>query len=116
VESYGCGAVLEALLGGGDGGGCHTSDPVSGETRPVSLAPVHDIRVSVGRPLGGYRSYTGLGGDSSSDITSMGSTSSSSLAAATSFTPSVVMTPSPPSSHPSIGLSDGNTNLLSTTW
>jgi hypothetical protein len=54
--------MLEASLGGGDGsvvtaplvgdgGGGHTSDPVSGETLSVSLEPVHGARVIVIRPL-----------------------------------------------------------------
>jgi hypothetical protein len=107
------------LIDGGAGGG-HTSDPVSGETRLASLAPVCGSRVSMGRPLGpiwirAVCLYFGLGGDSGTGITLTGSSSSSSMTTATSSTPSTVVTPSSPSSPPSLGLSDDNTDRLSAT-
>jgi hypothetical protein len=125
------GAVLEAPLDGGglsvvmvplvgSGGGGHTSDLVSGETRLTSLAPVHGARVPVGRPLRpiwihAICLYADLGGNSDADMASTGSSSSPSSATATSTTHSASMTPSFPSSSPSLGLGDNNTELLSAT-
>jgi hypothetical protein len=112
----GGGSVVTAPLVGGGGGGGHTSDPVSGETQPASLAPVRGTRVLMGQPLGPIWIhvvclYTGLSGDVGTGMTSTGSSSSSSLATATSTTPSAMATPS----SPSLGLGDDNTELLSAT-
>jgi hypothetical protein len=118
MGSCGGGAVLEVLLGGGGGG--HTSNSVSGKTQLDSLASIRCARVSVGRPLGLIRIravclYAYLGGDLGTDITSMGLTSLSSTAAATSSRPFAAVTPSSPSSPPSLELGDDNINRLSAT-
>jgi hypothetical protein len=89
----GDGLVVMAPLAGGSGGSGHTLDPVSGETRPASLAPIRGARVPVGRPLGPIwirviGLYAGLGGDSGTGMTST--------------TPSATATPS----SPSLGLGD----------
>jgi hypothetical protein len=112
--------VMRMTLLGGGGGGGHTSDPVSGDPWPASLAPNLGSRVLVGLPLRPIRIhavclYTILGGDSSTNITLTGSLSSSSTAAATPSSPPVVATPSSPSSPPSLELSDDNTVCLSAT-
>jgi hypothetical protein len=119
MGSCGGGVVLEVLLGGGGGGG-HTSNSVSGKTQLDSLASICCARVSVGRPLGLIRIravclYAYLGGDLGTDITSMGLTSLSSTAAATSSRPFAAVTPSSPSSPPSLELDDDNINRLSAT-
>jgi hypothetical protein len=116
------GAVLEAPLeGGGGGGGSHIADPVSGESRPTSLASILGARGSVGRPRGPIQMcvvclYAGLlGGDSGTGMTSTGSLSSSSSATVTSTTSSTSVTPSSPYLSPSPGLGEDNTDRLSAT-
>jgi hypothetical protein len=104
--SGGGGAFLEALLNGGggsvvtaplvSGAGCsgHTTDLVSHESLPSSLAPVRSARVPVGRPCGPIRIraiylYANLlGGDSCTGMTLIGSSLSSSSATTTSTTSS----------------------------
>jgi hypothetical protein len=76
----------------GDGGGGQTSNLVIGDPRLASCAPDLDARVSVGLPLGLTQILTvclgaNLGGESSTGMTSMGSSSSFSTTA----------TPCPPS-------------------
>jgi hypothetical protein len=111
------GVVLEAPREGAGSGGDsgHTIDPVSGESRPASLAPVRGARGPVGQPrepiqICAIYLYVGLrGGDSSIGMTSIGSSSSSSLAITTSTTSSTSTTPS----SPSLRLGDDNTDRLS---
>jgi hypothetical protein len=88
---------VKASLGGGDGSG-HTMDPVMGDPRSGSLAPDLGTRVSVCLPCAPMWILAvclgaDLGGESSTDMNSMGSSSSSS---------STAVTPSPPS----LGLGD----------
>jgi hypothetical protein len=81
--------VVTGPLGGDGAGGCHTADPVSGESGPTSLAPTLGARVPVGRPRGPIRIrvvclYDVLGGvDSDTGMTSIGSSSLSTTTATT---------------------------------
>jgi hypothetical protein len=110
VGVAGSSVLMEPLVGGGGGYG-HTTDPVSGESRPASLALICSTRVPVCRPYGSIRIcavflYVGLlGGDSSTGMTSTDLSLSSSSAAATSTTSTATMTPS----SPSLELGDDNT-------
>jgi hypothetical protein len=85
----GGGMVVAGPLRGGGGGSGHTTDPISGESGPASLAPSLDARVLVGRPRGPIRIrvvclYVDLGGmDSGTEMTSTGSSSLSMTAAMT---------------------------------
>jgi hypothetical protein len=102
------GVGVMATVGGG-GGGDQTSDLFLVDPRSASLALDLSTRVPVGLPLGliqilAVYLYVGLGGESSTGITSTGSSSSSAVAA-----------PSLPSSAPSLGLSDENTICLGAT-
>jgi hypothetical protein len=88
---------VKASLGGGDGSG-HTMDPVMGDPQSGSLAPDLGARVLVCLPCAptwilAVCLGVDLGGESSTDMISMGSSSSSS---------STAVTPSPPS----LGLGD----------
>jgi hypothetical protein len=113
--------VVTAPLVGGGGGGGHAADPISGESRSVSLALILGTRVPVGQPRGPIRIhvvclYTDrLGGDSSTGMNSTGSSSSSSSTSATSTTSSTSAYPSSPSLSPSLRLGDDNTDHLSAT-
>jgi hypothetical protein len=118
--SGGGGNGVMVIVGGGGGGGSHTSDPISDETRPTSLAPVRGARIPMGRPLGPIWIhviclYAGIGEDSGTDITLTGWSSSSSMAAAIPSPPLAAVTPSFPSSPPSLGLGDDSTDCLSAT-
>jgi hypothetical protein len=119
--SGGGGAMVTAPLVGGGGGGSHTTDPISGESQPASLAPVRGARGPVGRPRGPIRIRVvclyidRLGGDSSTGMTSTGSSSSSSSITVTSTTSSTSVTPSSPSLSPSLGLDEDNTDRHSAT-
>jgi hypothetical protein len=120
VGGGGGGSVRMAPLSGSGGGGSHTSDPISGETRPTSLAPVRGARILMGRPLGliwihVVCLYADIGEDSGTDITLTGWSSSSSMAAAIPSPPLAAVTPSFPSSPPSLGLGDDSTDRLSAT-
>jgi hypothetical protein len=80
----GGGAVVTCPIGGGGGSGGHTTDPVSRESWPASLALIIGARVPVGRPRGPIRILavclnTGrVGGELGTGMTSTGSSSSSS--------------------------------------
>jgi hypothetical protein len=88
VDCGGGGSVRTAPPRGGGGGGGHTSDPILGEIRSVSLTPIYDARVPVGQPLGLIRIraiclYADLlGGDSGTGMTLINSSPSSSSASA----------------------------------
>jgi hypothetical protein len=83
LGSGGGSMVMTSLVGSGGSSG-QTTDSVSGESRPASLASIHVARVLVGRPRGPiwirviclYISL--LGGDSGTDMTLIGLSSSSS--------------------------------------
>jgi hypothetical protein len=97
-------AVVGAPLSGGGG---HTMDPVTGDLPSGSLAPDLDARVLVGYPCAPawiivVRLGADPGGESGTDMISMGSPSSSS---------SVAATPSPPF----LGLGDESSVRLYTT-
>jgi hypothetical protein len=84
-------AVVEALFDSGGGGGGHTKDPVTGAPLSGSLVPDLGARVPVGLPstptwILVMRLGAGLGGESSTGMIFMGSSSS---AAATPFPPSL---------------------------
>jgi hypothetical protein len=101
----GVGVMVTLDYGGGDG---QTSDPIMGDPRSASLALDLSDRIPVGLHLGPTQILTihlgaGLGGESSTRMTSTGSMTSSSLAAAT---------PPSPSSPPSLELGDDNTIRL----
>jgi hypothetical protein len=121
LDNSGGAVVTTLLVGGGGGGGGHTADPVFGESRSTSLAPVLGARVLVGRPRGPIWIHVVflyanlLSGDSETSMASTGSSSSSSSTTATSTTSSTLATPSSPSLSPSLGLSEDNTNRSSAT-
>jgi hypothetical protein len=120
VGGGGHGLVRTASPGDGGGGGGHTADLVSVESQPATLALICNARVPVGRPLGPIRIravclYASLVGDSGTGMTSTGSSLLSFKTMVTSSPPSAALTPSFPSSPPSLGLGAESTNLYSAT-